>query len=64
MVRICLLPEVEVSHSLTKSMAIYQMVILVYVSFAKGNIEPWLFICGIVYRWLYIFLMSLFMPFQ
>ena len=50
MVRICLLPEVDVSHSVTKSMVIlsngHSSISVIY----KGKIE--------------LFLMSLFMPFQ
>ena len=48
-VRICLLPEVEVSHSVTKSMAILWNGHSGISVICKGKIEPWRFLCGTVY---------------
>ena len=42
----CLFPDVEVLHSVTKSMAIYQMVYLVFESFVMGIAELWPFHIG------------------
>ena len=43
MVRICLLPEVEVSHSVAKSMAILSKGHSGISIICRDNIEPWLF---------------------
>ena len=54
MVRICLFPDVDVSHSAIRSIANFQMVCWEPLSPEEGNFEFWLFPCGIVCSWLYI----------
>ena len=46
MVKMCLLPDVNVSHSVMRSIALYQMAYMVFPSSAKGNTEFWLSPCG------------------
>ena len=55
MVRICLFPDVDVSHSVTRSIAILSKGLSGLPSSEVDNFEFWLFPCGIMYGWLYIF---------
>ena len=50
----CLFPDVDVSHSVTRSIAICWMVCQELPSSEEGNFEFWPFLCDIVCSWLYI----------
>ena len=54
MVRICLFPDVDVSHSVMRSIAILSKVSQESLSSAEGNFEFWPFPWDIVCSWLYI----------
>ena len=49
MVRICLFPDVDVSHSVTSLLQFCQKVYQESLSFEGGNFEFWPFPCGIVH---------------
>ena len=53
-VKMCLLPDVDVLHSVTRSIAILLNGLLVFMSSAKGNAELWVSPCSKVCNLQYI----------
>ena len=64
MVRMCLFPDVEVSHQKPNLLQSYQKAYQVFSSFEGGNFEFWLSPCGIRPHFAMYLQMSVFIPFQ